>query len=365
MTSKGRRGSKEAVNDDTTQPITCGFVEDNCRKWAQKNLYEKINERSMPFREIVREFKTHKDWKPLQFSSVCWKKNSEKNRYSDQMCIDATRVILKNRDPDNDYINASWMTMPDGRRWISTQGPIKNTVEDFWHMIYTEKVKVIVMLCQFQEDKVEKSREYFNLEGKKIEQYGPYKIRVKTKSTEVLPTIKMTILECEKDKQTTTVHHFWHTSWVDHFCPTEAQTTIGMFKMVLEKADKEPVVVHCSAGVGRTATFIGIDYASQKISADADTKMVEVLFALRRMRFRAIQSQLQYAFLFQCLAELFMQEGCLKKDENFEKLKHNFEAIVKKLIKAQKAAKDKYYAKKAADQKAGLVSREDPATSGA
>ncbi|VDM71262.1 unnamed protein product [Strongylus vulgaris] len=72
-------------------------------------------------------------------------------RYNDIICIDATRVVLKDRPPDDDYIHASWMTMPDGQKYICTQGPLLECLDDFWHMITSEKSKVIVMLCNFNE----------------------------------------------------------------------------------------------------------------------------------------------------------------------------------------------------------------------
>ncbi|VDM65146.1 unnamed protein product [Strongylus vulgaris] len=72
-------------------------------------------------------------------------------RYDDILCMDATRVRLKARSENDDYIHANWITMPDNQKYICTQGPLAETVEDFWHMVFTERSNVVVMLCNFVE----------------------------------------------------------------------------------------------------------------------------------------------------------------------------------------------------------------------
>ncbi|EYC16307.1 hypothetical protein Y032_0034g2919 [Ancylostoma ceylanicum] len=88
---------------------------DNRATWAQ-NLIAK-----RPIRALAKEFAANKKIKPTDFTTEAYEKNDAKNRYNDIICIDATRVILKERPPDDDYIHASWMTMPDGQKYICTQ----------------------------------------------------------------------------------------------------------------------------------------------------------------------------------------------------------------------------------------------------
>ncbi|CAI5447283.1 unnamed protein product [Caenorhabditis angaria] len=340
---------KEKPGTTTTNNNTTDTSTSNEAKWVKTQMYAKMGTQYQPYRDISNEFKSLKDWKPSQFSSTVWKKNAEKNRYADQMCMDQTRVVLKNREGACDYINASWMEMPDGRKWISTQGPLKTTIEDFWHLIYSENIKVICMLCCFQEDGVEKCSEYFNIEGKKSETFGIYKVRIKTKTTEPFSSIRQTVLEVEKKNSKSppvVVTHLWNYGWVDHFCPTDTTPTVWMLKTAMSMTGKTPIVVHCSAGIGRTATFVGIDFACQKIKQDPEIKMCDVLFNLRRMRLRSIQSQLQFAFLHQCIVEWFAQANLIARDEQFEKLRNCFESVVKKMIKTQGEAKKQYYAAK-------------------
>ncbi|KAK5984632.1 Tyrosine-protein phosphatase domain-containing protein, partial [Trichostrongylus colubriformis] len=74
-----------------------------------------------PIRSVAKEFAQNKKIKPTDYTTEAYEKNDAKNRYNDIICIDATRVVLKDRPPADDYINASWMTMPDGQKYICTQ----------------------------------------------------------------------------------------------------------------------------------------------------------------------------------------------------------------------------------------------------
>ncbi|KAK6041819.1 Protein-tyrosine phosphatase, partial [Cooperia oncophora] len=237
--------------------------------------------------------------------------------YDDVICIDATRVILKGRPPDDDYIHANWMVMPDSQKYICTQnydadsshlaqeehinlkrhcnailfspftkGPIQETILDFWHMIFTEKGTVIVMLCAFKEGNNEKCALY----------------HPKNKN------------EC--GKVSLDVHHLACTEWPDHTAPFEPGPIVGMMRLARELAKGNPIIVHCSAGIGRSATFVGtaydkkksargIDYAMQKIKEDSNTSMVDVMKDLRNQRFQSIQGIIQYIFLHMCVLEGF------------------------------------------------------------
>ncbi|VDM85232.1 unnamed protein product, partial [Strongylus vulgaris] len=80
-----------------------------------------------------------------------------------------------------------------------------------------------------------------------------------------------------------------------------------MLKLARMLCDGNPITVHCSAGIGRTATFVGIDYASQKIRKDGNISMTDVLKELRHQRLHAIQSPIQYTFLHICILEMFLE----------------------------------------------------------
>ncbi|VDL64957.1 unnamed protein product, partial [Nippostrongylus brasiliensis] len=200
-------------------------------------------------------------------------------RYNDIICIDATRVILRDRSSADDYIHASWMTMPDQYKYICTQGPLQETLEDFWHMMFCERSTVLVQLCNFVEGKHEKCSQYFpSTKG----------------STKILTMIGNSSFTLG---QTMTVNHFSYVVWPDHTAPFDPAPMVGCLKLCKQLASGQPITVHCSAGIGRSATFVAIDYAWQKIISNGETKMIDVLKEVRQQRFHAIQSPIQYIFL--------------------------------------------------------------------
>lgn len=162
---------------------------ENCVTWS-KNILK--NARISSF---TQEYRENKEYKPPVSHAVS-ASHGEKNRYRHIYCADENRVILKDRDKDNDYIHASWMKMPDDVQFISTQGPIERTLEDFWHMIYTEKAPVIVMLCNYIEDEQEKCHHYFDAE--KEQKFGEYKVKVVEKSVELFNPVKYSVIQVTK-----------------------------------------------------------------------------------------------------------------------------------------------------------------------
>ncbi|KAK6047583.1 Protein-tyrosine phosphatase, partial [Cooperia oncophora] len=218
---------------------------DNRSMWAQNLMLKK------PIRALAKEFAANKKIKPADYTTEAYEKNDAKNRYNDIICIDATRVVLKDRPPDDDYIHASWMTMPDGQKYICTQGPLQEYVGDFWHMITSEKCRVIVMLCNFNEAKVKRALFIIwpILNGR--------------------PTIRT---------------------------PLNPAPTVGMLRLSRNLSARNPITVHCSAA---------IDYASLKIREKSDASMVDVVRDMRNQRYQAIQSAIQYVFLHICVLEIF------------------------------------------------------------
>uniref|UniRef100_A0A0R3S0B1 Tyrosine-protein phosphatase domain-containing protein n=1 Tax=Elaeophora elaphi TaxID=1147741 RepID=A0A0R3S0B1_9BILA len=123
-------------------------------------------------RPILKDFATVRKFLPPKMTTIMFDRYPAKNRYADVMCLDKTRVILKDRPRNNDYIHANWVQLSTNRRYICTQGPLEETIEDFWWMIFKEEVQAIVMLCDFIEDGEPKCAEYYPLTtGEKI-RYG-------------------------------------------------------------------------------------------------------------------------------------------------------------------------------------------------
>ncbi|KAK6010637.1 Protein-tyrosine phosphatase, partial [Ostertagia ostertagi] len=132
---------------------------------------------------------------------------------------------------------------------------------------------------------------------------------------------------------TTQVHHLAYGGWPDHTAPSSPLPTVVLLKLARILSAGNPITVHCSAGIGRSATFIGIDYAVQKILQNPNTSMIEVLKDLRNQRFHAIQSAIQYTFLHVCIIEVFIEDGVVSREGNVQKFFDAYNRMLKKYRK--------------------------------
>ncbi|KAK5980205.1 Protein-tyrosine phosphatase [Trichostrongylus colubriformis] len=303
--------------------------EDNRVKWVR-------NLTSSPLKKVWKEFQENKNYKPTLYTLHAYEKNESKNRYNDVLCMDSTRVRLKARRDYDDYIHASWITMPDKQKYICTQGPIAETVDDFWHMVFTEKSNVIVMLCSFVEGNHEKCYPYFHGVLDAPTTYGKmYTVTmVECFDSDPTRTILHKLLQLEVLGVRTKVHHLAYGGWPDHTAPTTPLPVVVLLKLARMLAAGNPITVHCSAGIGRSATFIGIDYAVQNILRNPDTSMLDMLKDLRNQRFHAIQSAIQYTFLHLCIIEVFIEDGVVKCEGNVKKFFDAYSRMLKKYKKA-------------------------------
>ncbi|XP_050744270.1 phosphatidylinositol phosphatase PTPRQ [Drosophila biarmipes] len=237
----------------------------------------------------------------LELSYAASELGCHKNRYADIYPYDKNRVILDIDAEGSDYINASFI---DGhtrkKEYIATQGPKPESVMDFWRMILQYNVRVIVQVTQFREGNTVKCHEYY-----------PYSMRglvVTVKSKEIFELYDRTELTVVHDKYglKEKVVHFYFKKWPDHGCPEDPMHLITLVKKV--KAERRPsyspIVVHCSAGVGRTGTFIGLDLIMQRLKSESKINIFETVKKLRFQRMKMVQTQQQYTFLYACTYEL-------------------------------------------------------------
>ena len=115
------------------------------------------------------------------------------SRYRDIECQEASRVVLKNRDPQDDYIHANWVTT-NNQRYILTQAPLAHTIDDFWFMIATEKVGSIIMLCDLVEEGQRKCADYWPHEDGGKSHYGDVTVENVSVGHSTLPKVQVTIL---------------------------------------------------------------------------------------------------------------------------------------------------------------------------
>ncbi|XP_067936645.1 receptor-type tyrosine-protein phosphatase mu-like isoform X1 [Watersipora subatra] len=230
--------------------------------------------------------------------------NKMKNRYGNIIAYDHSRVILKgkNLDHDTDYINASYIdgyTTP--KEYIATQGPNKFTVSDLWHMAWQEGTAIIVMVTNTIELTKHKCEQYWPEEGSK--QYGP--VRVTLTNSKSLAHYKIRTFSMEQNDEVRKLKQFHFTAWPDHGTPTHATTLLSFLKKVRQQktAEDGPIICHCSAGVGRSGTFIALDSLLQQAESEGKVDVYSYVTRMRQQRCNMIQTLNQYIFLHEAILE--------------------------------------------------------------
>ncbi|GJQ82876.1 hypothetical protein Trydic_g2614 [Trypoxylus dichotomus] len=244
--------------------------------------------------------------------------NKRKNRYINIMPYDETRVRLETDNNDNyeDYINASYIKgYSRTPEYIATQGPMESTLEDFWRMIIQENVGVIVMVAQFVEQSKQKCFKYFP-EKEEIMSIGR-DINVKCTNEINLNYYITRTLIVEKDGQQMSIRHLQYILWPDFGCPTDTSSMLEFREVMRKNAEmtKNKVVIHCSAGVGRTGTLIAIDILLQKIdNSDDDIDVFGTVLDLRKQRTHMVQTEKQYDYIHKCLREYLTRPKHISDD---------------------------------------------------
>uniref|UniRef100_A0A8C7YEU1 protein-tyrosine-phosphatase n=1 Tax=Oryzias sinensis TaxID=183150 RepID=A0A8C7YEU1_9TELE len=230
--------------------------------------------------------------------------NKPKNRYNNVLPYDSSRVKLSiiHGDPCDDYINANYMPGYQSKKeFIAAQGPLPGTVNDFWRMIWEKNVRTMVMLTRCNEQGRVKCEQYW---ASGVKSCGD--IIVKTTSDIILDdwTIKDFNIKNVKTAEMRAVRHFHFTAWPDHGVPETTELLISFRHLVREHMDQysqhSPTVVHCSAGVGRTGTFIAIDRLIFQIERENIVDIFGIVHNLRMHRPLMVQTEDQYVFLNQC-----------------------------------------------------------------
>ncbi|NXP21897.1 PTPRJ phosphatase, partial [Scytalopus superciliaris] len=244
--------------------------------------------------------------------------NRGKNRYNNVLPYDISRVKLSNESSGTgDYINANYMPGYNSRKaFIAAQGPLPNTVEDFWQMIWEKNIYSIVMLTKCVEQARTKCEQYWP--DKQSKTYGD--IMVTIASEIVLPewTIREFTVEKSDTPESHTVCQFHFTSWPDHGVPETTDLLINFRHLVYQYNRRNlidsPTLVHCSAGVGRTGTFIAIDRLIQQMEMENTVDVYGVVYDLRMHRPLMVQTEDQYVFLNQCVMDIIRSQKTKKND---------------------------------------------------
>ncbi|XP_052417866.1 receptor-type tyrosine-protein phosphatase delta-like isoform X28 [Carassius gibelio] len=232
--------------------------------------------------------------------------NKPKNRYANVIAYDHSRVLLSAIDgiPGSDYINSNYI---DGYRkqnaYIATQGALPETFGDFWRMIWEQRSANIVMMTKLEERSRVKCDQYWPNRG--TETYGL--IQVTLLDTVELATYCVRTLALYKNgsSEKREVRQFQFTAWPDHGVPEHPTPFLAFLRRVksCNPPDAGPMVVHCSAGVGRTGCFIVIDAMLERIKHEKTVDIYGHVTLMRAQRNYMVQTEDQYVFIHDALQE--------------------------------------------------------------
>uniref|UniRef100_A0A8D0ABL3 Tyrosine-protein phosphatase non-receptor type 9 n=1 Tax=Sander lucioperca TaxID=283035 RepID=A0A8D0ABL3_SANLU len=231
----------------------------------------------------------------------------------------------------SDYINASFMDGYKQRNaYIGTQGPLEKTYSDFWRMVWEQNVLVIVMTTRTDEGSRRKCGQYWPLEEGGQEVYGHMAVvnqRVDNHTHYNHTTLELHNTETCEQRQ---VSHFQYLSWPDYGVPTSAVTLIDFLGAVKRQQRKmvkalglqwaghpqgPPMVVHCSAGIGRTGTFCALDICLSQLQDVGSLNVCQTVRRMRTQRAFSIQTPDQYYFCYNAILEHAQRQGLLPANQ--------------------------------------------------
>ncbi|KAM8890472.1 receptor-type tyrosine-protein phosphatase S isoform 18-T18 [Synchiropus picturatus] len=298
------------IHDALLEAVACGNTEVAARslysyiqKLAQVESGEHVTGMELEFKRLANS-KAHTS----RFISANLPCNKFKNRLVNIMPYETTRVCLQpiRGLEGSDYINSSFI---DGYRqqkaYIATQGPLAETTEDFWRMLWENNSTIVVMLTKLREMGREKCHQYWPAERSARYQYFVVDPMAEYNMPQyILREFKVTDA---RDGQSRTVRQFQFTDWPEQGVPKSGEGFIDFIGQVHKTKEQfgqdGPISVHCSAGVGRTGVFITLSIVLERMRYEGVVDIFQTVKMLRTQRPAMVQTEDEYQFCYHAALE--------------------------------------------------------------
>uniref|UniRef100_A0A3B5N011 protein-tyrosine-phosphatase n=1 Tax=Xiphophorus couchianus TaxID=32473 RepID=A0A3B5N011_9TELE len=230
----------------------------------------------------------------LSLSCARQPENQEKNRYRDVLPYDDTRVVLLGKE---DYINASHITSGVCLRYIAAQGPLPQTCTHFWQTVWEQQTHTIIMLTTLTERGRTKCHQYWP-HPPEVKDYGHLSVKCHSE-------------ECNLAylAEEFSVTHLQYVAWPDHGVPDDPSDFLLFISSVRERRKAtEPLMVHCSAGIGRTGVLITMETALGLIDAGRPIFPLDIVKTLRDQRAMMVQTTCQFQFVCEAVLRVYKEK---------------------------------------------------------
>ncbi|EYC30891.1 hypothetical protein Y032_0004g1834 [Ancylostoma ceylanicum] len=283
------------------------FVEETLRKGVHGLVAEFKGMRRMNDFNLMTEFVIQNPLGRNRSGLLAGRKSFVKKELKEDVgCLDNCRVILHIGNVQ--YIHANYVSTPNSpKRFICTQAPLPKTCPDFWHMVVQEKSTAILMLCNFIEQNAKKCAEYFpTQDGAPLSFEGDVHVVFRRQEMLIFPfetkiRVQVTHLDVSVPGQPihTCAHYHW-LDWPDRGVPEADLAPITLLEKI--KDSTTPIIVHCSAGIGRTGSIVLIQHALELLQTNQPLlEICTYLIELRKQRNNSIQTEHQYLYIHQVL----------------------------------------------------------------
>ncbi|ENN80085.1 hypothetical protein YQE_03484, partial [Dendroctonus ponderosae] len=301
--SAGRKGMVESRNNDSTSlPDSVIETSRPVRIENFANHYRIMSADSdFRFSEEFEELKHVGRDQPCTAADLpC---NRPKNRFTNILPYDHSRFKLQPVDDEegSDYVNANYVPGYNSpREFLVTQGPLHSTRDDFWRMVWESNSRAIIMLTRCVEKGREKCDHYWPYDTMPV-YYGDISVQILNETR--YPDWNISEFMVCRGEQQRVVRHFHFSTWPDFGVPNPPHTLVRFVRAFRERVppDQRPIVVHCSAGVGRSGTFICLDRILQQIQTSDYVDIFGIVYVMRKERVWMVQTEQQYICIHQCL----------------------------------------------------------------